>query len=286
MSNNSFNMAETASILQNKWRSILLFTILTAAVATATVFLMPKQYRSAAKLISANPQLADKSRLFNENIQSLYSYFGSGDDLDRIMGIALLDTSLKQLVKNFNLTNYYKLSNDTEALLQRKAVLKLRDDLLVQRTEEGQLNISCWTKDPVLSAGIVNALVKIIENKLEDIWQSNYSATKEQLNLSITQTEASYKQLFDSLSKAPAPQTSLIQKHMETLLDQLTQYRKTAATVQLIGATAPVALYVLEPAVPAAKAERPDKPAIILAAAIAGFLFSLLLALLSNRKQA
>lgn len=279
-------MAETASILQNKWRSILLFTILTAAVATATVFLMPKQYRSAAKLISANPQLADKSRLFNENIQSLYSYFGSGDDLDRIMGIALLDTSLKQLVKNFNLTNYYKLSNDTEALLQRKAVLKLRDDLLVQRTEEGQLNISCWTKDPVLSAGIVNALVKIIENKLEDIWQSNYSATKEQLNLSITQTEASYKQLFDSLSKAPAPQTSLIQKHMETLLDQLTQYRKTAATVQLIGATAPVALYVLEPAVPAAKAERPDKPAIILAAAIAGFLFSLLLALLSNRKQA
>ena len=279
-------MAETASILQNKWRSILLFTILTAAVATATVFLMPKHYRSAAKLISANPQLADKSRLFNENIQSLYSYFGSGDDLDRIMGIALLDTSLKQLVKDFNLINYYKLSNDTEALLQRKAVLKLRDDLLVQRTEEGQLNISCWTKDPVLSAGIVNALVKIIESKLEDIWQSNYSATKEQLNLSITQTEASYKQLFDSLSKAPAPQTSLIQKHMETLLDQLTQYRKTAATVQLIGATAPVALYVLEPAVPAAKAERPDKPAIILAAAIAGFLFSLLLALLSNRKQA
>lgn len=279
-------MAETASILQKKWRNILLFTLLTAVVATITVFLMPKQYRSAAKLISANPQLADKSRLFNENIQSLYSYFGSGDDLDRIMGIAILDTSLKQLVKDFNLINYYKLSNDTEPLLQRKAVLKLRDDLLVQRTEEGQLKISCWTKDPALSAGIVNALVKIIENKLEDIWQSNYHSTKEQLSISITQTEASYKQLFDSLSKAPAAQTSLIQKHMETLLDQLTQFRKTAAAVQLIGATAPAALYVLEPAVPAAKAERPDKPAIILAATIAGFLFSLLAALLSNRKQA
>lgn len=279
-------MAETASILQNKWRNILLFTLLTAAVATITVFLMPKQYRSAAKLISANPQLADKSRLFNENIQSLYSYFGSGDDLDRIMGIALLDTSLKQLVKDFNLINYYKLNNDTEPLLQRKAILKLRDDLLVQRTEEGQLKISCWTKDPALSAHIVNALVKIIETKLEDIWQSNYRSTKEQLNLSITQTETSYKQLHDSLSKAPAAQTSLIQKHMETLLEQLTQFRKTAATVQLIGATAPAALYVLEPAVPAAKAERPDKPAIILAATIAGFLFSLLAALLSNRKQA
>lgn len=279
-------MAETASILQNKWRNILLFTLLTAAVATITVFLMPKQYRSAAKLISANPQLADKSRLFNENIQSLYSYFGSGDDLDRIMGIALLDTSLKQLVKDFNLINYYKLNNDTEPLLQRKAILKLRDDLLVQRTEEGQLKISCWTKDPALSAHIVNALVKIIETKLEDIWQSNYRSTKEQLNLSITQAEASYKQLYDSLSKAPDIQTSLIQKHMETLLEQLTQFRKTAATVQLIGATAPAALYVLEPAVPAAKAERPDKPAIILAATIVGFLFSLLAALLSNRKQA
>lgn len=279
-------MAETASILQNKWRNILLFTLLTAVVATITVFLMPKQYRSAAKLISANPQLADKSRLFNENIQSLYSYFGSGDDLDRIMGIAILDTSLKQLVKDFNLINYYKLNNDTEPLLQHKAILQLRDDLLVQRTEEGQLKISCWTKDPALSAGIVNALVKIIETKLEDIWQSNYRSTKEQLNLSITQTEISYKQLHDSLSKAPAAQTSLIQKHMETLLEQLTQFRKTAAAIQLIGATAPAALYVLEPAVPAAKAERPDRPAIILAATIAGFLFSLLAALLSNRKQA
>lgn len=279
-------MAETASILQNKWRNILLFTLLTAVVATITVFLMPKQYRSAAKLISANPQLADKSRLFNENIQSLYSYFGSGDDLDRIMGIAILDTSLKQLVKDFNLINYYKLNNDTEPLLQHKAILQLRDDLLVQRTEEGQLKISCWTKYPALSAGIVNALVKIIETKLENIWQSNYRSTKEQLNLSITQTEASYKQLFDSLSKAPAAKSSLIQKHMETLLDQLTQFRKTAAAVQLIGATAPAALYVLEPAVPAAKAERPDKPAIILAATIAGFLFSLLAALLNNRKQA
>lgn len=279
-------MAETASILQNKWRNILLFTLLTAAVATITVFLMPKQYRSAAKLISANPQLADKSRLFNENIQSLYSYFGSGDDLDRIMGIALLDTSLKQLVKDFNLINYYKLNNDTEPLLQRKAILQLRDDLLVQRTEEGQLKISCWTKDPALSAGIVNALVKIIETKLENIWQSNYRSTKEQLNLSITQTETSYKQLYDSLSKAQDVQTLLIQKHMETLLEQLTQYRKTAAAIQLIGATAPAALYVLEPAVPAAKAERPDKPAIILAATIAGFLFSLLAALISNRKQA
>ncbi len=72
---------------------------------------------------------------------------------------------------------------------------------------------------------------------------------------------------------------------METLLEELTQYRKTAATIQLMGETAPASLYVLEPAVPAAKAERPDKPAIIIAAAIAGFLFSLLLSLLANRKQ-
>lgn len=278
-------MAETAGLIQSNWKKIVLFTILSALVATITVFLMPKQYRSTAKLISANPQLADKSRLFNENIQGLYSYFGSGDDLDRIIGIADLDTTYKQLVDQYKLVEYYQFVDDSLQIRRRKAVLKLRDNLSLQRTEQGQLKIICWTRDRELSASIINTLISVVKKQLELIWQSNYQATQHQLNHSITQTEQQFRQLNDSLLNTSQAQGILLQKHMETLLEQLTQFRKTAATLKLMGETAPSALYVLEPAVPAAKAERPDKAAIILAATIAGFIFSLLLLLLGNRKQ-
>ena len=278
-------MSETVQVVQQNWKKIVVFTICAAIVATITVFLMPKQYRSTAKLIPANPALADKSRLFNDQIQGLYSFFGSGDDIDRIMGIASLDTTYKQLTDEFKLIDYYQLSNEPLPLLKRKAVLKLRKNLTFQRTEEGQLKIICWTKEKTLSAAIVNRLIAIVKQQLESIWLSNYQSTQEKLNQSILHAEAQFEKLNDSMMHASAAQAILLQKHMETLLEELGKYRKTAATFKLMGETTPPALYVLEPAVPAAKAERPDKAAIIIAAAIAGFIFSVLGLLLGNRKQ-
>lgn len=274
---------QTVQVLQTKWRAIVGITVLSMVVALITVFIVPKYYRSNAKLISANPALADKSRLFNDQIQGLYSYFGSGDDLDRIIGIANMDTTYKQLVDRFNLTTYY--SSDTSSISRRKAVLDLKDDLSFQRTEQGQLNIICWMKDKQLAADIINTLIEIVQEKLESIWQTNYTTAEQQLNRSITETESTYQSLLDSAAKVSAIKSILINRHLESLLEQLSQYRKTAATFKLMRETAPVALYVLEPAVPAVKEERPDKVAIILVAGLAGCVFSILLLLSIYRKQ-
>ncbi|MEB3059371.1 hypothetical protein, partial [Parvimonas sp. D9] len=93
-----------------------------------------------------------------------------------------------------------------------------------------------------------------------------------------------YASLNDSISKASPTQQILLQKHMETLLEELSRYRKTAASFQLMGETVPPALYILEPAVPSAKAERPDKLNIVLISGLAGFLFSILFLLLKDRR--
>jgi len=95
--------------------------------------LVPKYYRSFAILVPANPALADKARLFNTNIEGLYSYFGTGDDLDRLFGIASMDTVYKQLVDSFHLVDYYQLTNADKGINRRKAVLELREDLTFQK---------------------------------------------------------------------------------------------------------------------------------------------------------
>lgn len=278
-------MPHTIQVLQKHTRFILLFTLFAMLVAFVTVLLVPKYFRSGARIIAANPQLTDKSRLFNENIQGLYSYFGSGDDLDRIIGVADMDTTYYQLVDQFNLIDYYGLDNDSMPLLRRKAILKLKKDISFQRTEQGQMRVLCWTKDKKLSADIVNAMIAIVQQKLASIWLSNYQTATDQLNASIIHHEQQYASLNDSISKASHAQQVLLQKHMETLLEELSQYRKTAASFQLMGETVPPALYILEPAVPSAKAERPDKLNTVLISGLAGFLFSILFLLLKDRRS-
>lgn len=284
MTTSGLNMPHTIQVLQKHTRFILLFTLFAMLVAFVTVLLVPKYFRSGARIIAANPQLTDKSRLFNENIQGLYSYFGSGDDLDRIIGVADMDTTYYQLVDQFNLIDYYGLHNDSMPLLRRKAILKLKKDISFQRTEQGQMRVLCWTKDKKLSADIVNAMIAIVQQKLASIWLSNYQTATDQLNASIIHHEQQYASLNDSISKASHAQQILLQKHMETLLEELSRYRKTAASFQLMGETVPPALYILEPAVPSAKAERPDKLNTVLISGLAGFLFSILFLLLKDRR--
>ncbi len=285
MTTSGLHMAHTVQVVQKNIRFIFLFTVFAMIIAFITVMIVPKYYRSSAGIIAANPQLTDKSRLFNENIQGLYSYFGSGDDLDRIIGVANMDTTYKQLTDQFNLISYYKLDDDSTPMLRRKAVLKLKKDISFQRTEEGQLRIVCWTKDSRLSADIIHAMITIVQRKLESIWLDNYQQAVSKLNASIVGTEQQYATLNDSITKASSANKVLLQKHMETLLDQLSTYRKTAASFKLMGETVPPALYVVEEAVPSAKAERPDKLNTVLISALAGFLFSILFLLLKDRRS-
>lgn len=285
MQTSSFNLVQTTAVLQKRWMNILLFVVIAAVAATITVFVMPRYYRSAAIVVSANPALADKARLFNTNIQSLYSYFGSGDDLDRIYGIADMRSTYVKLVDEFSLVNYYQLKDDSLSILKSKAAKCLQKDIHLEKTEQNQLQIIAWTKDKQLSANLVNRMVAIIQETEMEIWKTNYQNAQDKLNSSITLKEKEYQLLSDSLSTLHSGKQQLAVAQMQTIAEQISQYRKTAGEFTIASQTPPVALYVMETAIPAASAERPDKMMIILSTCLVAFVFSSLLVLVNDRKS-
>ncbi len=282
---NSLNLVTLNAALQKQWKIIIGFVIITGMVTAVTVFLVPQYYRSSATIVSANPLLADKARLFNTNIQSLYSYFGNGDDLDRIYGIADLDTTYKALVDEFSLVNYYQLANDSLPVLRRKAVLLLRKDLSLQKTEQAQLSIIAWTKDKQLSSKLVNRMVAILQETESGVWKKNYSRSIASLLNAVDSMEKEYALFADRIASANTVQRDLISSRMQTLLEQIKQYHKAADECKLALENHTDVLYVLESAVPAAKSERPDKPAIILISMLIAFVFSCFLVLVNDRKN-
>jgi hypothetical protein len=272
---NPFQLNNLITVLRRQRSTLLLFTLLTAGAAAITVWLMPRSYRSAALVAAANPQLADKARLFNQQIQQLYSYFGSGDDLDRLIAIADMDTLHTVLIREFNLTGYYKSSGTSRALLERDARKKLQRDLHLERTEKGQLSVAVWMKDPVLAAAVVNRLVALVEQTATHIWHNSYTEQYTKLDSALQAAKQRYQQLQDS-SRAAAALSAI---ELKTISTELEQYQSARDVLAIAATTTAPALYVLEAAVPAAKAERPDAVMIILSAALAGFLAGLLLIL-------
>jgi len=292
MQNHSFNLQSTVHLLQIKWKQLLFFVLVSLLVASITLFIVPKQYYAASTVVSANPSLADKAHLLNQNIQNLYSVFGSGDDLERIYGIASMDTVYKQLVDEFNLISYYQLTGaDTNRvplnfnLLRRKAVLELKEDINIQKTEFAQLKISIWTKDAALSAKIVNRMVEITRLKEESIWKSGYEKMLVNFNRSIDSLTKIYDVMSTAIKMEKENASQIYYVKSNSLYEQINAQQKAASELKLaIDNNAP-SLFVLETAVAAAKPEKPNIPEVLILTAIVSLVFAVLVLLIYHRED-
>lgn len=285
MQANSFHLQSTVRLVQSQWQKILLFVFAAVLVAAISLFIVPKQYRSSSILVSANPVLADKAHMLNQNIQGLYSVFGSGDDLERIYGIASMDTIYKQLVDEFKLVAYYQLNGEDQNRLRRKAVLELKDDLSIQKTELGQLKISIWTKDAELSAKIVNRLVEITRIKEESIWKAGHEKMLANFNRSIDSLQKAYVELYNQHKDTKGQRLEMDVIKMNNYLEQIQSQEKVAGEIKLaIDNNAP-GLFVLETAAPAAKSEKPNILEVLLLTALFSFVFSVMALLIYNREE-
>jgi uncharacterized protein involved in exopolysaccharide biosynthesis len=287
MSESSFNLIDVMATLQSRKKSIIAFVTVAVVAATITVFLLPKYYRSIAIVVAANPALADKARLFNPNIEGLYSNYGSSDDLDRIYGMANLDTVYKQLIHEFDLINYYKLSGTDSALLVRKAILELREDLTLQKTELYQLKIFVYTKDKTLSAQMANRTVDIVQQMAQQVWMKHYANSLTTLTAEIKTFESTVRQITDSLNQPTisTADAAILTNKKNMLLQQLNEYQKSANEFALAIQNNPPALIVLEKAYPSAKADKPKKLVVIAWAFFLSLIFASIAALLYKPKS-
>ncbi len=277
----TFNIIEITNLLKHKWRVLLSFTFIAVFAAAVFVFVMTPQYESSTTLLAGNSQLADKARLFNPQIKDLYSSFGSGDDLERILSIAEMDTTLKQVIAKCNL----RFSDDSLTLTNSKALAQLRKKLQFKKTAKDQLIISCVTYNKDLSATIVNTLVEITESNMQSIINSNYQLVAQKLDSTVSQLKNQYTVLANN-KLTDESSVRLNMSETETILNQIDQTKKASQEIKLAMATLPNFIKVVEKATPATEVSWPNKPLIILIAAIAGLLFSSILVLINNPTKA
>lgn len=276
---NQFNIAELTTGLINRWKFIVVFTIASVLIAAGAIFFITPKYTATTKLLPGNAVLADKARLFNDEIQHLYSFFGSGDDLDRLMSIASLDTSLKQVIQAFDLITYYQIKEKDAGMEMYKTIRKFKKDLLLVKTVNNELEISYTHQNKDTAAAIVNFMTDQLATKVKNIWKQQYEKINVQLDSSIATISNNYNNLLSTASSNDA----IAKTKMTALMSQLEQFNKMSIETKMAAATTPEALIVLEKASIPAKISWPNKAVVLPLAALLGFIFSVSMVLISAK---
>ncbi|MDQ3681576.1 MAG: hypothetical protein M3352_00720 [Bacteroidota bacterium] len=263
-------MPDLISIIERWWKLIAGLTIVNSILAFVLLLFVPKKYLSIATALPASSVSADKSRIFNTNVQELYSSLGSPDDLDKIIGTANLDTLYIALVKEYNLRNGFN--------YELTAALALKKNVNVIKSQYGELKIKVWNKNSKLAAALANGLLQKLQQLHQTLQNQNNALTLQKLQETYVTMQNNYITSDDSSGSTDPRKTTVLSIKNKNLQEQLNQYEKLIAEYQLVLNTNPPALFVVEQARASAK---PDKPKIwqsVLLTAFVSVVFGSLLA--------
>lgn len=266
-------MPDIFYLLSKWWKQIIIVVIVSLVVVGIITFLQPKQYLSTSTVVPANVLATDKARIFNENIESLYSTLGSPDDLDMIVGTAQLDTVYLGVADQFNLFDHYKNSD------RIRAAYLLKKYSRVMKTGYGELQVKVWDTDKELAPQLANAIIAKLEMIHSKLLNENNQLALESLQKAIKEIQIN----IDTIKNSSITESENIKR--KVLLNQLEEYQKLAAEYQLLVNSGSQVLLIVEKARPSMRPDKPEWVKIMIATAILSFLFALLVALALEKRK-
>lgn len=230
----------------------------------------PLQYVSVTTAVPASTYSSDKAKIFNDNVQQLYTALGTPDDLDVIVGTGNLDTVYTVVAQNYNLWDHYKMG-EKEAAAISKAASILKKNSKVMKSEYGELKVKVWDTDKELAPQLANSIM----DQLQSIHQYLQGAGN----------EATLKGLTSGRERLKAKSDSAAQEKKILLEEKLKQYDNLITEYQLVVDSKPPVLVIVEKAKVSDWPDRPRRIQVLMATAVLAFIFSLFLALILEKRK-
>ena len=278
-------MPDIFYLVSKWWKQILAVLVVSLLAALVITFLQPRQYLSVTTAVPANSLFSDKARIFNSNIEALYSNIGSPDDLDMILGTARLDTVYLAVTDQFNLFDHYKIPNSKD--IRTKAARLLKKYSRVIKSEYSELQVKVWDTDKDLAPQLANAIMTKLETIHSVLQNENNRQALQSLQNAIEKIQInidSINVLLNSttlIHEAETPYTI----RRKILLNQLEEYQKLAGEYELLTNSGSQSLLVVEKARPAIRPDKPDWIRTIVATAVLSLVFALLATLVMEKRK-
>jgi hypothetical protein len=281
-------MPDLLHVFSKRWKLITLITLLATAVALIIALLVPKKYLSVATALPVNSVTADKARIFNTNIEALYSDFGTPDELDRLEGTARLDTIFIAASEKFDLGEHYSYGNSTEG--NYLGAVRLKKNSRISRSSYGELKVKVWDVDRIFAADLANFLMQRIQELHQHLQNQSNLLVLEKLKQQYALKQVEYVQLADSIGKGTPAKSVEVRSEMSkarlaSLSDQLKQYESMIGEYKLAATANSPVLLMVENARPAIWPDEPKVLAITLLTFFTALVFSFLLVAFTDSRN-
>jgi LPS O-antigen subunit length determinant protein (WzzB/FepE family) len=172
-------------ISQNK-KIYLQFLVIALILSIGVTFLIPKKYQTKGILFAT----------YSNSLEDTYNnpMFGYDVEADRLMQIIQSQEIRDSIAKKFDLIQYYKLDT-TDEKWRDDLKKKMLEDIYFSKTPFMSLEIMAKTKNPKLSADIVNYIIDLIDPIRNRILKQNIALAHQ----SIEKEFFRQKLILDSL---------------------------------------------------------------------------------------
>jgi tyrosine-protein kinase Etk/Wzc len=162
MSTLNNNIIPSISVLFSYRRVLIFLGVFSLIVSIVATITMPNYYRSTAIFYPSSMDLAKPEQIF-QNSGKATDYYGTAEDLDRLLSLGESEEMKSYLISKFDLYKHYKIDSISEK--GPFYVNEILNSLMsVQKTKYDAVQISVEDKDPKFAKAIANAAVNYIDS--------------------------------------------------------------------------------------------------------------------------
>ncbi len=222
------------------WRRRILYVTLTVFVLSIVFSLFMKNYYQGKTVFyAASQDLFKPDKLYGNSNGEMY-YYGSGEDVDRIMTIGNSDEVIDFLIDSFDLWSVYKIKSGTpKAHYKLRKAFRENYDILL--TKQDALELTVEDTDPERAAAMANAARSKINILVRSIIKNSQIGLVSSFSKSIHSKEQIMQGTLDTLIYYrlksgiydPAGQTELLATRVTEVTNSVERDKAALAALQL-----------------------------------------------------
>ncbi|MBL0190710.1 MAG: hypothetical protein IPQ18_05015 [Saprospiraceae bacterium] len=217
------NLLGIIPLLINNRKKIFLATLVVGLCAAVFVFFIPNKYKSKAIFYAASSDMAKPEYIFGTANRGM-DFYGTGEDIDRILTIANSDDLKYRLIEEFDLFTHYEIDS-TQKLARTKVLKALNSKYTVTKTKFDAIEVEIEDTDPELSARMTNKVLTYINDIGLNLLKKSQMDMMQTFINNIANREKQINVLQDTLSHlrkslkvydVPAQMANLIEQAITT----------------------------------------------------------------------
>jgi tyrosine-protein kinase Etk/Wzc len=180
------------------WRRHIAYITLGVFILSALLSLLMKNYYQGKSIFyAASQDLFKPEKVFGGGQQEMY-YYGSGEDIDRILTVGNSNEVIDYLIDSFDLWTVYKIKPGTPKARykMRKA---FRENFNILLTKQDALELTVEDTDPERAAAMTNAATARLDFLVKSIIKNSQIALSSSYQKSITNKERIMQGTLDTL---------------------------------------------------------------------------------------